>query len=131
MNLKLIRAEMGPEGTFGVLLLDGKSFCVTLERPWQDNKPDISCIPAGTYKCSPVNSHRFGETLQVDNVPGRSEIIFHQGNYVDDSRGCILVARSYGILGLTRAILTSRPVFTRFREVIQNKAPYILEIVES
>lgn len=130
MKIKLVRVEIGPEGTFGALTIDGKAFCVTLERPWEGNKPDVSCIPSGTYKCSPVNSHRFGETLQVMDVPGRSEIIFHQGNYIADSRGCILIARSYGILGVSRAILNSGSVFERFREVIKDKGPYTLEIVE-
>ena len=63
-----------------------------------DNKPNISCIPAGNYIIKPVNSPKFGLTYEVCDVKGRTHILFHKGNFVDDSLGCILPCNSYGIL---------------------------------
>ena len=62
----------------------------TLELPWVDNKPRISCIPKGTYQAKVHNSSKFGWCLWFQNVPGRSEILIHQGNFTSQILGCIL-----------------------------------------
>jgi hypothetical protein len=63
----------------------------TLELPWKDNHKQISCIPAGTYKVERYSSPKFPNTFQVLNVPNRSAILLHVGNYNTDTLGCILV----------------------------------------
>lgn len=95
MNLTLQRIASRADGTFGVLLAAGRPFAVTLERPWRDNRRGESCIPPGNYTCLRVNSPKFGLTWMVNNVPGRSEILFHAGNVFADSHGCILVAEKF------------------------------------
>lgn len=95
MILDLKRIASRDDGTFGVLLADGAPFAVTLERPWRDNRRGESCIPAGDYLCTRVNSPKFGMTWMVRDVPGRSEILFHAGNIFHDSHGCILVAERF------------------------------------
>jgi hypothetical protein len=95
MKLTLKRIASRQDGTFGVLLADGRPFAVTLERPWRDNKRGESCIPAGAYTCIRVHSPRFGTTWMVRDVPNRSEILFHAGNIFHDSHGCILVAEKF------------------------------------
>lgn len=61
-----------------------------LELPWKNNQRNISCIPEGTYQVKKRKSSKFGEHFQVLNVPGRSYILIHKGNYYTDIRGCIL-----------------------------------------
>ena len=95
MKITLKRIASRPDGTFSVLLADGLPCAVTLERPWRDNRKGESCIPAGAYTCVRVNSPKFGQTWMVQDVPGRSEILFHAGNTFIDSHGCILVAERY------------------------------------
>ena len=95
MILDLKRIASRDDGTFGVLLAEGAPFAVTLERPWRDNRRGESCIPAGDYLCTRVNSPKFGMTWQVRDVPNRSEILFHSGNVFGDSHGCILVAERF------------------------------------
>jgi hypothetical protein len=95
MQLTLKRIAPRADGTFGVLLADGQPFAVTLERPWRDNRKGESCIPPGEYTCVRVNSPKFGPTWMVNDVPGRSEILFHAGNTFTDSHGCILVAEKF------------------------------------
>lgn len=62
----------------------------TLELPWKDNQPKISCIPEGTYDVERTYSPAFKKDLWlVKNVPGRSGIRIHTANYVSELLGCI------------------------------------------
>lgn len=65
--------------------------CFTLEPPWLFNKPDVSCIPEGFYRVRKHDSPTHGDCLIVEAVTGRSWILVHAGNYVDNTQGCILV----------------------------------------
>ena len=72
-------------------LYDGKELiCHTVERPWLNNARNESCIPAGEYVVKLTNSPRFGVTYEAKDVPSRTHILFHKGNSIDDSLGCIL-----------------------------------------
>ena len=66
----------------------------TLELPWFLNAKNISCIPTGTYRWVRHKSHSKGWSLWITNVPERSEVMMHVGNYPKNSRGCILVGAS-------------------------------------
>jgi len=101
------RLEKSDVGTFGVLSLDGRAFCVTLEPPDNGNARDISCIPEGVYLCKPVNSPHFGHVYEIVDVPGRTNILFHPGNIRRDTHGCVMLGRQYGTLNGERAVLTS------------------------
>lgn len=62
----------------------------TIEPPWQDNKPYESCIPEGVYQVEMSDSPKYGRALEIKGVPGRTDILFHVGNKVKDTAGCIL-----------------------------------------
>lgn len=105
--LKRLRSDLS--GTFGQLFLDNTFLCVTAELPWKNNDPDISCIPTGTYTCIPHNSPSHPNTWEVTNVPGRSAILLHEGNFPSpDSKGCILVGDQFGTIDGKQAVLRSR-----------------------
>ncbi|WP_341216946.1 DUF5675 family protein [uncultured Wocania sp.] len=60
-----------------------------LERGWQDNKRNISCIPEGTYKLVLEYSHKFSRYLwEVKGVPNRSECKFHAASFWKNLNGC-------------------------------------------
>lgn len=65
--------------------------CFTLELPWIDNLTNISCIPAGEYKVTKYNSPSKGPVLLLHDVPNRSYVEIHSGNYTSQIDGCILV----------------------------------------
>ena len=65
----------------------------TLELPWKNNETSISCIPLGIYDVKKRKSAKFGNHFHVLDVPGRSFILLHHGNYYTDIRGCILVGQ--------------------------------------
>ena len=91
MQVKIQRICL-PTHTIGVMTTARGNIYATVERPWKGNSVNVSCIPKGTYLCK--NNHdspKFGKTISVTGVVGRSHILMHVGNFVDDSLGCILV----------------------------------------
>lgn len=123
-----VNGKGGEHGSFGVFLENNIPFLVTLERPWLDNKTDISCIPDGHYSCKRVNSHTFGNTFEVCNVCGRDQILFHAGNFVYDSRGCILLGKSFEIIGGKFGISNSKNAFAEFLKRLDGKDKFDLNI---
>lgn len=86
--------------TLGTLLV------LSLERPWLNNAPDISCIPAGTYVCKYNQSAHLSAlagspvfTYELQNVPNRSGIRIHSANRVKELLGCISLGMGLGELG--------------------------------
>jgi len=73
--------------------------CKTLELPWLDNKKNISCYPSGVYSVVKYKRPDGRWAFLVQNVPGRSAILFHAGTYIatskPDSEGCTLVGFRY------------------------------------
>lgn len=113
--IELIRLEANLEfGTFGVLRINKRVFCVTLEPPDLENQLNRSSIPAGQYFMKRTVSMSYGHTFEVCDVPGRAHILFHPGNLVSHTQGCILLARHYGKLAGNRAVLNSGRTFKAF-----------------
>ena len=96
MHVILNRNTQSDKGTFGVLIMQNAPLCVTLELPWVDNKRDISCIPCGVYGCAKYTSERYGQVWKIHDVPNRSGILFHAGNTLENTSGCVLVGQSFG-----------------------------------
>ena len=77
--------------TMGYLIAAGQVICYTLELPWKDNSNDISCIPVGTYDGILRYDKTDGWRIQLENVPNRTGVQIHMGNYTRQIEGCILV----------------------------------------
>src|ERR1700735_2942043 len=93
----LTRINSDANGTFGQLSdSNGKVLCFTCELPWDNNTPDKSCIPLGTYNCINYSSVSHPNVWQITNVAGRSGILIHNGNTENDSLGCIIVGDVMG-----------------------------------
>ena len=85
--------------TMGKLYAENKVLiCHTFELPWKSNNINISCIPQGLYKIKMTNSPKYGPCYKVHNVEGRTDILIHKGNTVDDTEGCIMPVSSFGLL---------------------------------
>jgi hypothetical protein len=96
----LKRVSSGAQGTFGVLIMNDVPLCATLERNWDNNNPDTSCVPTGVYNCVRHNGDKFQGVWEVTGVPGREAILIHQGNSTKDTHGCILVGRVFMPFGV-------------------------------
>ena len=111
-------------GTTGMLYIDDKPFCFTVEKPWLDNQKSISCIPTGKYTVrfredpTPLTmSYRkkydfFSFHLEIVNVKNRSGIYIHVANTPKDVLGCVGVAETAGKIG-SNFIGSSRKCFKK------------------
>lgn len=127
MKVLLERFAYHPEATLGKLTIEDEEF-YTAERPFRGNKKNVSCIPSGKYTCSRYTSKRFGETFIVDDVPNRTYILFHVGNFPEtDSQGCILIGEK--IMEGRPAISMSKKAMQRFRDTLkeEDKFEFIIE----
>jgi hypothetical protein len=116
----LRRFYMGKNYTQGVLLVDNAVF-YTLERPWLDNQVNVSCIPEGRYPIY-VFTHRSGEVIGLRDVSGRTEILIHPGNFVNETNGCILP----GISCSRGAVHNS---VDAMRKILRNRTKDYIDIV--
>jgi len=128
-NCKLIRVEESEDGTFGAWLIDGKAFCVTLELPDRDNQENISNIPPDKYLCIRYHSDKYN-TFQITEVPGRSKVLVHAGNTVDDTKGCVMLGQYWDKFRGKRALLNSGKTFKRFMSRMKSHETFWLEITE-
>lgn len=128
MHLYLHRTCSSRFGTWGMLCTAMVPFALTLEKPWIENERVVSCIPTGTYFCGRVQSPKFDDTFEVCNVPGRTSILFHKGNTLDDTQGCILVGESIGGGVYHPRLESSAKGFTELMDLLQGLTRFELTI---
>jgi hypothetical protein len=101
ITINLCRYESNDQGTFGILYCND-FWLHSLELPWKNNIPDISCIPAGEYQVSLRYSPSFRKyTYWVRNVRNRNYVLIHSANFagsVEDGwqshlQGCITLGK--------------------------------------
>lgn len=137
--------EYYPKQTHGTLTVydeeSGEELfkCRTLELPDLGNQRNISCIPEGFYDVVPRQSPKYGNHLHVTEVPNRSLILLHFGNYAgsmnprtghSDIRGCILVGEKFVDLdgdGLAD-ITNSKKTMKKLMEVAPDG--FVLEVTQ-
>lgn len=129
MLIRIRREGLSP-ATFGTLQVDGEPFGFTLELPWKDNAPKVSCIPAGLYGVGLTWSNRFKKPmLEILKVPERAGIRIHNANFAHELLGCVAVARrrvsdeqiSQGI---------SQALFDLVRFALSERETVTLEIID-
>lgn len=118
-----LQRSFNAEGVaLGVLRDDmGRVFFTTFE-----DKP----IPTGRYlvKRMPAAANpKHGECFEVQNVPGRTDILFHVGNDERHSDGCILVGIGFrNMRGEKRGIIYSAAAYDRFMQFLDGVAEFSL-----
>jgi len=100
MHIYVDRFSSNVMGTFGDGICGNKKF-YTVECEWLDNKPFVSCIPAGTYKLVPHDTGKragmwamVNEDLGVYHHQQQSEstryaCLIHVANRASELRGCM------------------------------------------
>lgn len=94
MKLLLLRSYY-PTATNGQLYIDTQKglpvlYSSTIEREWEGNKSNRSCIPEGTYRLRKRFSAKHNWHLEVTGVPDRGMILIHPANNEQtELLGCI------------------------------------------
>lgn len=121
--LTIKRVSIIPKCTLGVLMDELQiPICVTLENPWIDNKPMVSCIPSGQYICNVIDSPKYGKSFEVKEVPNRTHILFHKGNIEKNTKGCILLGQYFGFYKGEPAVLNSTKTVEYFHSLMNGEA---------
>lgn len=139
MNLKLTRSDFEASGIIGSLTDETeKEIAKTLEHAYDSGNGNGSYapkLPSGVYKCV-KGEHRLAhmastfETYEITNVPGHTNILFHTGNYNNDSEGCVLLGNSV----ITQAngelmLINSRSTFAKFISLEYGLDTFVLTVV--
>jgi Family of unknown function (DUF5675) len=134
MKLSLIRPNppVSTLSTISPLYIDGNLFCHTLERP------EVQ-IPVGTYSIEITES--LDLTCQypdgslshllplLDNVPGRTCIRIHGGNYPRDTEGCILVGFQVGQDMIMQSQAALEPLVAKIQAALASKDDVLISVV--
>jgi Family of unknown function (DUF5675) len=118
MTVEILRTYQ-PQQTIGGLYIDSVEFCKTLELKWLNNTRSKSCIPEGTYKVVKRLAHekRKYDHFHILNVPNRSYILIHTGNYSSQILGCVLVGDKHidinkdGLLDVANSTITLQKLY--------------------
>lgn len=124
----LNRALMNESVTLGIMYVhDVKHKPIfTVERPWLNNQKSVSCIPCGIYLCQHYSSNKFRNVFQICKVEGRTKILIHAGNSVNDTYGCVLP----GLTASNERIYESRDAMKVLRSILK-KESFILQILRT
>ena len=123
--------------TIGKLTLPDGWSCFTMENPWLDNARGESCIPEGTYtmgkRVSPIvqrtSRGQYEQGWEVQDVPGRSFIMIHPGNWVSNTDGCLLPGRAIAFTADRGLMVTSSQIaFKELMERLETQATWTIEI---
>lgn len=132
MKIIVQRQKETKKSISGEMTIDGQWECNTLEPARVDPvHPGHPCVPVGVYPVELTFSPHFKiVTPEVLNVPGRTAIRIHAGNFPKDTLGCTLVGLTKGI----DAVYTSKIAFERLMILLRHTVEKITieykEIVE-
>lgn len=89
------RFQTDSKQTLGEMIYNSKIIAKTLELAWRNNEQRISCIPTGVYRVVRRWTAKYGNHFWLQNVPHRSMILVHYGNFHFNVLGCILVGKEH------------------------------------
>lgn len=115
MELRGNRAWYGETFCGGILRVNGREFCKTMEDRVREPGVKIdgkTAIPAGRYRVELTMSNRFKKiTPELLAVPMFAGIRIHPGNTEADTEGCILVGMAQRSQMESGRIFESRTTF--------------------
>lgn len=140
MNLTLARTDKEVDGIFGTLVSEDGSFsCITLEHAYDSGNGDGSYAPKtlpGIYKCV-RGEHQLAHmtspftTFMITHDDGHTNVLFHVGNFNEDSEGCILLGRRVVPRDPPETgnmITSSKNTFNAFMDLQKDVTEFILTV---
>jgi hypothetical protein len=105
----------------------------SIERGWNGNQNNISCVPTGTYPLKLEYSPRFKKDLwELKEVPGRAECKFHPANYARQLEGCIAIGTKFKDIDGDKIpdVTASGPTMDRFHKSMGDATEAIVIITD-
>lgn len=140
----IVRFRQDQDGTFGRLFLPNGAERTSAEPPWKDNRTDVSCIPPGKYECELNESPHHGFCPEILNVPGRTHVRMHAGNFAGDveagrkseTKACVLPGKGFAVLEGQSVVSGSRAALAELMETVSDGRPRVgirfeLEIIDA
>ena len=136
MDLTLNRTAYRQDGIFGEIRgIIGDYFAITLEHAYPLGAVWVAKIPPGEYLCKRGMHNLFRlpnsfETFEVTGVDGHTGLLFHPGNYDNDSEGCILLGQKIMNLGFGQEMISnSKQAFADFMALQAGLDTFNLEVI--
>jgi hypothetical protein len=127
-RMDLVRFAMTPYGTFGRLRCGDREW-FTVEKPWNNNVPQTSCIPAANYFLR-LGTYNHGgyPAYEIIGVPDRSMIKIHKANLADELLGCIAPGKELGWIKNKWAVTRSSEAYTELMATAEVEQPLTINI---
>lgn len=131
----LTRTTRSKDGIFGELEDEGNKIATTLEHAYPSGGVYLPKIPEGKFVCVRGDHQLKGmkklfETFCIQ-VPNHTNLLFHAGNWNEDSAGCVILGQniipSYKGLMITSSEMT----FINFMKYCINKDTFELIVKNS
>lgn len=133
----MVRNQWRADGIFSVIYDEFNEFvCHTLEHSYAEPPSFFAKIPLGVYTCKRgehdlAHSPKSFETFEITGVPGHSGLIYHVGNFNNDSNGCILVGLNVGTINEQLVLTNSKAAFAKLMALQVNCDEFILTVKDS
>ncbi|MDO6775805.1 DUF5675 family protein [Shewanella sp. 3_MG-2023] len=128
--LRINRIKQFGETTLGKLSIDGESkswFVLEPGGPDSTIEGSDKRISTGTYKISPYSSPKYLNVYELKNIPGRTKILIHAGNYHENTEGCIMPGLSWGLVNqkghyyVSSSRIATNEIFKKIKELNINQ----------
>ena len=105
--------------------------CCFLEPPLKGNAHNVSCLPARPdYFLQPRSSAKFGNHLEIAGVGvgDRAPVLIHNGNYLDNTKGCQLVGKEFLDLNGDKLpdVTDSKKTLAELVALVKTRIPYVI-----
>lgn len=127
-----LKREYDRSATTGVMTLPSGLNVYTLELPYRDNLPNVSCLPPGVYRAKWLArsaSGKYKRVWHIQNVPGRTGILIHAANFLHQLQGCIAPGVTRGNSDGLPCVWNSGAALNKIREELEGR-DFLLRIGE-
>jgi len=137
VELVLNRTCHNEFGTFGTLRI-GDVLLHTVEQDWENNQPNVSCIPNGVYELRYFDSPKHGDSYIISNHElnvGRFQgeatrfgCLIHKANLASQLQGCIAPGLGLGFYKGQWSVTSSTSAMSAILEILGKEGSHSLVV---
>ncbi|WP_067216753.1 DUF5675 family protein [Marinomonas gallaica] len=134
VRIKLDRQETSANATRGVLTIGGKAgtwYILEPSGPDSTTEGSDQRIPQGTYRVTSYSSPKYPDAFELKDVPGRTYILIHPGNFHSNTEGCLMPGKVKMSDNNDLAVGRSRVAFNEIKAHLAGAQRITIEISNS